>query len=182
MRVTTLATIAIGTLLLAGGCPPEIFNNALPTTLEDINQIRGDSSLSTQEKRTQLGALGIAPLTINALLNSERLGNQYGGDLGTAYAKLIAPNLRSLTPDEVQIFGDEATAVIDDDTVLSIALTDAEALAITTFFDDNGLLTPDELEAYLDNTANTVPDTIPDDVLRGLFVDFDTDLLLPELP
>ena len=182
MRVTTLFTIAIGVLLSVGGCPPEIFTNMLPATLEEINDVRGDSSLSAQEKRTQLEALGVTPLTINALLSSERLGNQYGGDLETAYAKLIAPNLRALTPDEVQVFGDEATAAVDDDTVLSVALTDAEALAITTFFDDNGLLTPAQLEAYLDDTANTVPDTIPDDVLQGLFVDFDTDLLIPRLP
>lgn len=179
MRRATLVTIAVMVSFLAGGCPPENYPYLAPATLRAIDRIRNDDDLGPQEKRTQLEALGLSPVTVNVLLQDERLANQFGGTLRTAYTKVVAPNYRALTPDEIQIYGDEASAV---DTTLSVELTDAEAQAIATFFKDEEISSADDLAAFLEDSANEVPEVIPDGVLRSLFVDFDPTRLLPRLP
>jgi len=179
MKLTLTAIVLIGAAFLVGGCPPENYENMAPATLTDINKIRNDDDLTARQKRTQLEALGLSPLIVNALLQSERLANQYGGDLRTAYTKVIEPDYQSLTPDEIQIYGDGASSV---DTTLTIALTDEEAQAVYDFFEDEDISSPQDLGAFLDDTTNTVPSTIPSGVLRSLFVNFDSSLLLPELP
>ncbi len=170
-----------GTLALVWGCPSEEFPNQLVVTMRDIDRVVQDQTLSAQEKRAALGGLGLDPVTINGLLQADRLGNQLGGDLRTAYTKVTTPDLTALTPDEVQIWGDEASD-LDPNDDLSLALTDAEAQAMVTLLDDEDLRTPDELKDYLDDPATSVPSTIPDGVLRSLFVDFEPDRLLPKLP
>jgi hypothetical protein len=170
------------TLLLVVGCPAEDYQNAVSTTLDAINRIRNDTSLTAQEMRTQLADLGLDSSTINALLKSQRLGNQFGGDLRTAYEKVVGGQLSSLTPDEVQIYGDEATTVVNDSTTLSVAYTDTEAQAVLDFFVQNQINTVQELSAYLNDSSNTVPATIPSGTLQGLFVDFDPSKLLSVLP
>jgi hypothetical protein len=128
--------------------------------------------------RTQLEDLGLDPSTINGLLQDKPLGNQFGGDLRTLYAKLTAPSFTELTPDELQIFASTASSV--DDT-LDADLNDEEAQAVVTLFKTYDLNSPEDLDAFLGDPANVVPPVIPDGVLRSLFIDFDPELLLPEL-
>jgi len=170
--------LGLGVAFLCG-CPAENFPDAVPSTLRDITVIVNDTDLTLQERRIKLADLGLSAEVINVLFSTERTANQYGGDLRTAYDKVVAGRLLDLTPDEVQIYGDGASAA---DTTLSITLTDAQAQAIVTFFDDMHITTSASLEAYLDQTDASVPDTIPSGVLQSLFVDFDPQLLLPSLP
>jgi len=169
----------VGAMLMIAGCPPEDYDAVAPATLAEIDLIRNDADLTVQEQRTQLEALGLSPLLVNALLQDQRLGNQYGGDLRTAYGKIVEPDLSGLTPDEIQIFGDEASALDDE---LEVALTDEEAQAMVIFFDQYHLSTPAELDTFLAESPGSVPGKIPDGVLQALFVDFDPSLLLPSLP
>jgi hypothetical protein len=175
-----LLLLAAALAALLAGCHASMVD-ALPPQSDAVDRIRNDSTLTPQQQRTELEKLGISPLVINALLISERTANQFGGDLRTAYDKVTGGQLGELTPDEVQIFGDEASVV---DTTLSFSLADAEAQAIVTFFQDNGIATKSELLNLLDDPAQAVliSRVIPDNALRNLFVDFDTDLLIPVLP
>ena len=124
--------------------------------------------------------LGFDPIAINALLIDERLANQFGGDLRTAYTKVTGGRFDLLTPDEVQVFGDEASAVSTSG--LDVAIKDDQAQAIVSFFQSNNIRTPTDLSNYLADPQNVVPTAIPSNVLTPLFVDFDTSLLLPKLP
>ncbi len=181
MRPMRALVLLTGLTLLGACVPPEHFENAASATLQDIDPIRNDTKLTVQQKRGKLAALGLDPLTINALLQSERLGNQFGGDLRTAYNKITGGQMTALTADEVQIYGDEASA-LDANDQLNVTLTDEEAQAIVTFLITNNLDTRTALGAFVDNANNIVPATIPDGVLKALFVDFDPTRLLPKLP
>ena len=118
---------------------------------------------------------------INALLTSERTANQYGGDLRSAYDKVKSERFNELTPDEVQLYGDEASDVDDG---ISFTLTDEQAQAIVDFFQDNSVATRNELIAFLDDPIKVagISSEIPSDVLNDLFIDFDPDALLESLP
>lgn len=179
MQRACLILVAVAVSVLVGGCPPESYDNLAPATLRAINRIVDDNDLTPQEKRTELEALGLSPMTVNVLLQEERLANQFGGDLRTAYVKVTTPDYRALTPDEIQLYGDEASEV---DTTLEVELTDKEAQAIAQFFDDEEISSPEDLEAFLEDSDNEVPEVIPDGVLRSLFVDFDPTRLLSRLP
>ena len=96
----------MGVSLFVYGCPPEDYPALVPATLQQIDPIVNSTTLTPQQQRVQLEALGVVPETINSLLRNERTGNQYGGDLRTAYTKVTLPNFVLLTPDEVQIYGD----------------------------------------------------------------------------
>jgi len=183
VRYLVSFSLCLLVVTLPGGCPAENYENRAAATLDQINRIATNSSLSVQERRARLRNLGLSDSTINAFLRTERLGNQFGGDLRTAYTKLVESRFTELTPDEVQIFGDQAS-LADTTGQLSVRLNDDEAQAVVDFFRDNGLNSKDALKAWLDVTGNEPPDTIPDaaDTLRGLFVDFDLSLLLPRLP
>lgn len=174
-----LGVVLLMGLALSGCLPPEQFESAAPATLSEIDPIRDNEDLTPQQMRSQLEELGLSPPTINALLKDERLGNQFGGDLRTAYTKVTAPSFTKLTPDEIQVYGDEASSVDEE---LNVSLTDEEAQAIVTLFQANDLSSPEKLEAFLNNPSNTVPSEIPDGVLSALFLDFDAALLLPRLP
>ncbi len=177
-RVTGCLLLGLGAVLLCG-CPAENYPDTVPSTLRDINLIVNNTDLTLTQRRAKLAELGLSAEIINVLFSTERTANQFGGDLRTAYDKVVAGRLLDLTPDEVQLYGDGASAA---DTTLSITLTDAEAQAIVSFFDDLHITTSASLEAYLDTPDAAVPDTIPDGVLKSLFVDFDPQLLLPNLP
>ncbi len=181
MRTSTSVLI---TLVIAGvlaGCDaprPE----GLPAGLDQINAIVNDESLTVQQKRSQLEDLGLNPLVINAILASERTGNQFGGDLRTAYDKVTGGHLNELTPDEVQIYGDEVEAVSANGT--DFTFTDAQAQEIVDLFRANNIATSAELSAFLDDPASAavLPADLTSAQLTRLFVDFDTTLLLPKLP
>jgi hypothetical protein len=176
---TRMLVVGLGLLAALGGCPPEDYDTLVGPTLEDVDRVRNDADLDAPAKRAALADLGLTPATINTLLVGERLGNQYGGDLRTAYEKVTNGQFAALTPDEVQVFGDGASDVVDD---LDIALTDGEALDIVTLFREQGINAPDELQVYLEDPNTVVPSDIPDDVLAPLFIDFDPTQLLPNLP
>ncbi len=181
MRPTRILVLLIGLATLSGCVPPPHFPDAASVTLQEINQITSNTNLTVQEQRTQLAALGLDSSTIDALLQSQRLGNQGGGDLRSAYDKITGGQMTTLTPDEVQIYGDSATTA-DTTGQLHVSLTDPEAQAIVDFFQAQNLNTRDQLSNYLKNANNPVPDTIPAGVLNSLFVTFDPALLLPTLP
>lgn len=176
-----LAGVLIGLIgVLCTACNTEDFANGLPTTMLDVNRILDNTNLSAQQKRTQLEGLGISPSTVNALLQDERTGNQYGGDLRTAWTKVTGGRLRALTPDEVQIYGDAASAVSSTDS-LNVQFTDDEASDVTVFFKDFNITTTEELGAFLDSGGEP-SGSVAADTYRGLFVDFDPNTLITQLP
>ncbi len=181
MRTLLIATTLLTCGLLLGGCPDENLNDDAGVTLFDVNLIRNDDGLTVQQQREELVALGLTPRIVNALLQDERLGNQYGGDLRSAYEKIAGDDFTALTPDEVQIYVDAASAA-DEDDELDVELADDEAQTIVSFLTANNLNSSEELAEYLDDSGGSVPANIPDDVLELAFIEFDPDLLLPELP
>ena len=178
MRNVCFVTVAL--LALLAGCAGPLAES-MPFTRADISKITADDTLTPQEKRTELEKLGLSPTVINAILSGTRLGNQYGGDLRTAYEKVTTGRYNEMTPDEVQIFGDEASSV--DDT-LDYTITDGQAQDIVSFFEANEIATVDDLLNFLDDPMSvlSIPGTIPDGVLNDLFINFDTDLLIDVLP
>ncbi len=177
-RHALLSGLLASTLLYTVGCPPDRFDNTLPPLQSQVSRIQNDSTLTPQQQRQQLEDLGLTPSIINAILRSVRTGNQFGGDLRTAYEKIAGERFTELTPDEVQIYGDEATKL---QASLAINLDDAPAQAIVDFFQQQQINTRAELTAYL-ASGNEIPGTIPAGVLPNLFVDFDPALVIPDLP
>jgi hypothetical protein len=178
MRITrfVLATL----LALVGACNGPL-QDALPTTMLQVNTILQDSTLSNQTKRTQLAGLGLTSVQIDALLSSVRTANQGGGDLRTAYDKVTAGQLNELTPDEVQLYADAAETA---DSTISYTLDDTEAQAIVDLLQSNDIASREQLVAFLDDPvkAASVPAAVPDGSLKGLFVTFDPTLLISQLP
>lgn len=154
-------------------CNPINFDAALNTTIEDVDEIRNDAGLSSQEKREALAELGIDDVTINGLLQGERLGNQFGGDLVSAFEKITGDRYSDLTPDELQVYGD-ATGLTN--------YSDAVAQEIADFFVEEGINSSDELEAALDDPETVLPQALVEDNLRDIFVEFDPDDVLATLP
>ncbi len=179
MKNVTLPSVLAVAVFLLGGCPPENYDQLAPATMRVIDRIRNDDDLSAPEKRAQLEALGLDPVVINALLKDERLANQYGGDLRTAYRKVTEPDLRKLTPDEVQVYADEASKV---DNTVNLSLTDEQAQAIVDLLRREDLISSADVAEFMENPDNEIPSVIPDGALRRLFVDFDPERLLPNLP
>ncbi|MGE3182217.1 MAG: hypothetical protein AB7N71_11350 [Phycisphaerae bacterium] len=180
MRILMFSAIATSVTFLAGGCP-NATRTEFPTNFLEANRFIQDTSLTPQERREQIRLLGITDSVINALMLDTRLGNQFGGDLRSAYDKVTGNGYQRLTPDEVQFFGDEAT---DVSASVDATLDDEEAQAIVNLFQDESLNNSADLATFLADPANSVkiPDAIPDGVLEDLFVDFDTDLLIERLP
>jgi hypothetical protein len=174
--VVTAAALAA----LVGACRGPLDEAVFPT-LADINTIRNDTSLTSQEQRAALTDLGLSPATVNGLMRGVRTANQDGGDLRTAYDKVVGDHLDEMTPDEVQLYGDAASSTGAKN---SYTLSDTEAQAIVSFFRDNGIATKDQLLLFLDDPANelTMSSDIPSGALDDLFVTFDTNLLISELP
>ena len=154
------AVIGVTIGLSTAGCGQFMYD-ALPLTLEELDDIRNDTSREPQEKRDALAALGLDAVTINGLLFGERLGNQFGGTLASAYAKVSENRWTALTPDEVQFYGD-ATDVAQ--------YADAEALAIVAFFNDEDINTEDALEEFLEDPAKELPTGIDQVNLEEIFI------------
>jgi hypothetical protein len=180
MRASVLTVLLLVAGLLTACDAPR--PNALPAESDDVDAILDNNTLSAQEKRVALEELGFSPVIINGLLRGERTGNQFGGDLRTAYNKVVAGTLNQLTPDEIQIYGDAAEPLAPDGS--EFTFTDAQAQDIANFFDSNGVETPADLATVLGDpvVAAGLPADLDSDTLIGLFVDFDPELLLPELP
>lgn len=172
MKRTSVCACSLVALLLAG-CGLGISPDAYPTDQEAVNRIRTDASLTAQEKRDALAALGIDQLTINLILRDNRTANQFGGTLRTALDKVTGGTLSQLTPDEIQIYGDATAAA---------TFTDDQAAAILKFFQDFRIDTADDLETTLDDPATEVPTSVNKDNVRAVFVTFDSSRLIPQLP
>lgn len=179
-RGTALALAALVSSGPIAGCP-ENYATLLPTTVQEIEFIRTDSSLSASVKRERLADLGLGPSEINAILRDERLGNQFGGNLRTAFDKVTGGSLTTLTPDEVQVYGDEAS---DVDDALNLSLNDVQAQAMVDTFRLNSLATVTQLAAFLEDPVNAarIPANVPDGALRDLFINFDPQRLTDRLP
>lgn len=162
--------ILLGAIL---GCGQFNFESDLPITLEDLNALRSDTSLDPDEKRFALEDLGIDPVVINGLLRDQRLANQFGGNLTSAYGKVTAGTFSDLTPDEIQYYAETAA---------DITYSDAEAQVIANFFADTGINDASALESFLDDPASFLDPDIDDQNLRAVFVDADPDDVLLELP
>ncbi|MCG3127954.1 MAG: hypothetical protein CHACPFDD_02827 [Phycisphaerae bacterium] len=179
IRSTVIALTALLATLPAG-CPSDSqFEDAAPAHLSGVTAIVDDTSLTPQQKRAALAGLGLDENVINAVMITIRLGNQFGGDARTAYDKVTGGRLDAMTPDEVQVYSDEASRVGD---LNNFSLTDAEGQRAVLFFQDFGITTRDELANYLSGTLNVQPNGLPDEFLSTIFVDFDPALLVPELP
>lgn len=161
-----MMTLTGVSLTLAAGCGQTEFSAALGTTLEQVDRIRNDDSLEPQEKRAALAQFGLDPVTINGLLQQERLGNQFGGDLSSAFDKVINEQLTEMTPDELQFYGDATDVTTYNDT---------EAQAIVDLLNDNNVNAPGELEDFLDDPATELPAAIDEANLRGVFIDTSVD-------
>ncbi len=171
MPIRRLLTIAL--LAALCGCGYQGTTGLLPPLLQDVDDIRNDNDLTAQEKREALLELGLDDVTINGILVTERTGNQFGGTLTTAFNKVVAETFTTLTPDEVQLYGD-ATATAN--------FTDNDARDIVTLFGSENINTPDELTAFLDNPGVEIPEGIGVEDLRAVFVDTDPDALIDLLP
>lgn len=174
MNARGLGVWAVVVALLApSGCGQTNFDAALPLTLEEVDEIRNNENLEPQEKRDLFASFGISETTINGLLAEERLANQFGGDLQSAFDKVVGDALSTLTPDEVQVYGD-ATAVT--------TYEDEQALAIAGFFADNNIGSPEDLRSALDAPATQVPDAIDVSDMEAVFIDTDPDEVADQLP
>lgn len=142
-RNLILATIAGLGITLVGACRPTHLDAAFSASLEDVDAIRDNGSLGPQEKRDALADLGFDAVTINGLLADVRLANQFGGDLSTAYEKVVNDEFAKLTPDEVQVYGD-ATG--------QTTYSDDEAQAIVSFFQCTR--DPTQVAIELDNNTD----------------------------
>lgn len=167
-------------VLVAGliGCAQE-FPNQLPTSIQEVDAIVKDTDLTPQEKRERLEMMGLTPLLINAVLRDDETGNQFGGDLSSAFAKITQGRLTELTPDEVQIYAEAAKDVKGGPTV---TFTDAQAQLVVDLFVNHGLRRLTDLAAYLSNTSNELPKDLTRASLKQLFVDFDPNNLRDQLP
>lgn len=172
-------------LIVACGAGPWGCNLPLPeefgTDISEVNRIRDDNSLTPQEKRAALADLGLSPEIINSVLRGTRTANQYGGDLRTAYEKVVGQRLDQLTPDEVQLYADAAR---DTTGGPNYNLTDEQAQAIVNALQDYHLATKADLAEFLEDQAKVaaLPATVPDNALRDLFIEFDPEQLLDQLP
>ncbi len=179
LRELRFTAIGAACLAAASGCAPDRFPNSIPASTDAIDRVTADEDLSAQEKRRELELLGVPADVINALLSEEREGNQFGGDLRSAFDLIAAGRFSELTPDEVQIYADEAA---ETGTATSFDLDDSQAQAIVLLLREEGIDTQDQLSAFLDDMSTEVPATIPDGALRGIFLDFDADSLIDRLP
>lgn len=169
--------IVAGLAALAGtslaGCGQANFDNAVNTDLTQVDRIRSDATLEPQEKRERLARMGFDEVTINALLRDVRLGNQFGGDLESALDKVVGGSYATLTPDEVQAYGDATDLT---------TFSDESAQAIADLFVDRSINTADELQEYLDDPARVISGQIDVTSLSDVFVDFNPDDALDALP
>jgi hypothetical protein len=176
------ATLVTGlSMSLVAGCGQTEFDDALGVTLEQVDDIRASGALTPQEKRDALAAYGLSPVMINGLLQDERLANQFGGDLSSAYDKVVNHQLTEMTADEIQYYGDATDVTTYDD---------EEALAILHFFADEGIdgvgeegiNSRKELEDYLDDSATGLPPEIDETNLRGVFITTSLSYVRDKLP
>ncbi len=180
LRIQFLKLAGLAVLVpLLQGCPPEDFPNAIDALQPEVDEIINDPVNTPQERREALAALGLSPATINGLLQSERTGNQFGGTLRSAYAKVTEPAFAELTPDEVQLYAD---AVAEADSTVAYSLSDVQAQEVQSAFVANALNSPADVEAFLSDPTKDVPGSTTVAVLQDVFVDFDPEEVVDQIP
>ena len=97
-----------------------------------------------------------------------RTTDQGGGSIITAGVKVATGQLASLTPDEIQIIGDNIANFITD--AVPVELTNEQAAAISEVLVANDLNTIEDITALIENPGDIV---LPEEFL-DLFGDFDT--------
>ncbi len=109
-----------------------------------------------------LGLLAVAQIAGCPTIDA-RTGNQGGGSLISAGAKIAGGELSSLTPDEIQIIADTVGNLNPD---FKQEVSDEQAEASVAFLKANGLNTIEDLQSLAEK-AEQDPDavTIPDSVL-----------------
>jgi hypothetical protein len=154
---------------------------ALSFTLGEVTRIVDSEDLSAVQKRAALEALGVPPNVINALLSDQRLVNQFGGDLRSAYDKVVGDRLDALTPDEVQLYADAAS---EAGAGINLTLTDVQAQAMVDLFQRSHLSSRDQLLAFLEDPAQaaTLSPDIPENALNDLFITLDPAEIVDQLP
>lgn len=172
LRFIEIKTFLISATVLVAGCGQNFFPESLPLLSDVLDGIVNDGSLDPQEKRDKLAAYGIDDVTINTLLRDERLANQFGGDLTSAMDKVENSRFATLTPDEVQYFGDATDLT---------TYADAEALAITELFQDESINSSDDLQAFLDDPATELPTAIDETNLKEVFINASLDTIRDKL-
>lgn len=170
LRIVRFSLLSVA--LALAGCGLQSSPAGLGTDLTQVDRIRNDADLSPQQRRDALAALGIDPVTINGLLGAERLANQFGGDVESAFRKISGGSLNTLTPDEVQAYGDATNLT---------TYADAEAQLIATLFAERGIRSADELMNLLDDPAGALPTGIDEQNLRDVFVDFNPEDVLDNI-
>ena len=181
MRVVQIGVLVLaGLTVLIAGCPHDVFPGAAPATLDDANRIINNTDLTINERRQQLAALGFSDDTINVLLRDQRTGNQGGGDLRSAQAKVAGDQLATMTPDEVQVYADEVGNV-DQNT--SVTINDLAAADLVRWWQDNDIFARSDLDEALKDPAISVtfPSSLNPDDVRAVFVTFDPARLIDRI-
>ena len=173
-RLTLVALLVAPALL---GCPAENFPNAIDAFQANVDAVVNNTNLTPQERREKLYELGLSPTAVNGLLRSVRLGNQFGGTLRSAYDKVVGGQYAALTPDEIQFYGDTARST---GTGTDFTITDAQAQAVADLFVAQNLNTAQQVDVFINTPGSDIPPTIPNDLLKKLFVEFDPALVVDQ--
>jgi hypothetical protein len=99
--------------------------------------------------------------------------------LRSAWEKVSGGRFNELTPDEIQLYADAANEV---DTKVPYDLTDEAAQGMVDVFGQHSIATEDDLQTFLDDPGSEIPDSIPEDGLSEVFIDFDPSQLVDSLP
>ena len=112
-------------------------------------------------------ALILSPLLLAAGCGTDaRTSNQGGGNILTTGIKVNNGELTSLTPDEIQIIGDQLSNFVPD--APDVELTDEQAEVISQVLEENGINTIEDAIALGQNPGDIV---LPDEFL-DLFTAF----------
>lgn len=170
MATRTLSlTLPLALLACLCGCPGEYFPNSSDAVQGQVTQILSDGDLTAAQQREALEELGLGNEAINLLLDNERLANQDGGDLGSAYDKVVGGALASMTPDELQHYADAG----DTAAGLGLNLGDTNAALIARILSENGLNTADQVSNYLADPTGPTSVSPVADIVQALLVDLD---------
>lgn len=154
------------------GCGQTNFDSDI-SNLDRVAAIRDNANLTGDEKRQELRDLGFDDVNINGLLRSDRTANQFGGTAETGLNKVADGLLNTMTPDEIQLYGDlvgEAT------------FSDAQAQELLNLLVLNGLATRDQLKTFLEDNDIDSPAGLEVGEIQATFVDADPEDFIANLP
>ena len=168
---------ATGGLALCGafwlcGCGQTNFDNDI-SDLDRVAVIRDDANLTGDEKRQELRDLGFDEVDINGLLRADRTANQFGGTAETGLNKVADGLLNTMTPDEIQLYGD---------LVGEANFSDAQAQELVNLFVLNGITTRDQLKTFLEDNDIDSPAGLEVGEVQATFVDADPEDFIANLP